>query len=399
MENYVLSLAAIFYRDPIDSYYDIHEIFDFDKNALNFKNFTMNIRATGGADGPEDWAGAFNLAKNLSWQNDSLKFIVHIADAPGHGLDYVGSYDKYPREGNKTDEILTYFAKNNFSIAGFETNSNSGGPSFKRAQKIFRDNGNLNYLFKYYSTYEIEEDYLLNSVYDSFQYIQSTAVLHGIDISEEQGDIDWNKIKTDKSVDFVIIRAGIGNETDSKFIDNYNEAKDAGIPIGIYWYAKARNKKEAVAEAEACKNVLEGKQFEFPIYYVMEDSKIFSGGYYNDILNYFCDNLNSLNTTNYLCGLRTFSSKLQYNFDISYLDDYQIWAYDNDNSQVTKVDPAIFKYNDHGVINGINGSVSLDQSFINYTKITLENNYNGFSSCSTKNNISEQFSEEDSFFL
>jgi surface protein len=126
MENYVLSLAAIFYRDPIDSYYDIHEIFDFDKNALNFKNFTMNIRATGGADGPEDWAGAFNLAKNLSWQNDSLKFIIHIFDAPGHGTDYVGGYDKYPGEGNKTDEILTYFAKNNFSIAGFETNNNYG---------------------------------------------------------------------------------------------------------------------------------------------------------------------------------------------------------------------------------------------------------------------------------
>ena len=182
------------------------------------------------------------------------------------------------------------------------------------AQNIFRDNRNLNYLFKYYSTYEIEEDYLLNSVYDSFQYIQNTAILHGIDISEEQGDTDWNKVKTDKSVDFVIIRAGIGNETDSKFIDNYNEAKDAGIPIGIYWYAKATNRIKAVAEAEACKNVLKGKQFEFPIYYAMEDSKIFSGGHYNDILNYFCDNLNSLNTTNYLCGLRSLSSRLQKNF-------------------------------------------------------------------------------------
>jgi sugar phosphate isomerase/epimerase len=182
-----------------------------------------------------------------------LKFIIHIVDAPGHGTDYVGGYDKYPREGNKTDEILTYFAKNNFSIAGFETNSNYAGPSFKRAQKIFRDNGNLNYLFKYYSTYEIEEDYLLNSVYDSFQYIQNTAILHGIDISEEQGDIEWNKIKEDKSIDFVIIRAGIGNETDSKFIDNYNGAKDAGIPIGIYWYAKATNKIKAVEKLKLAK--------------------------------------------------------------------------------------------------------------------------------------------------
>ena len=44
----------------------------------------------------------------------------------------------------------------------------------------------------------------------------------------------------------------------------------------------------------------------------------------------------------------------------------------------TQADIGIFKYDDNGKINGINGSVSLDQSFINYTKITLENNYNGF---------------------
>ena len=123
---------------------------------------------------------------------------------------------------------------------------------------------------------------------------------------------------------------------------------------------------------------MKGKQFEFPIYYVIEDSKIFSSYYYNDILNYFCDNLNSLNTRNYLCGLRTSSSRLRDYFDISYLDDYQIWSYDDDNSKVYEVDPTIFKYDDYGVINGINGTVSLDQSFINYTKITLENNYNGF---------------------
>ena len=123
---------------------------------------------------------------------------------------------------------------------------------------------------------------------------------------------------------------------------------------------------------------MKGKQFEFPIYYVIEDSKIFSSYYYNDILNYFCDNLNSLNTTNYLCGLRTFSSRLQYYFAIGYLDDYQTWSYDNDNSIVINCDVGILKYNDKGKINGISGSVSLDKSFINYTKITLENNYNGF---------------------
>ena len=57
MEIYDLSLGALFYRDPISSPEDIHEIFDLDKNALNFKNFIKTIIAKGGNDWPEDWAG------------------------------------------------------------------------------------------------------------------------------------------------------------------------------------------------------------------------------------------------------------------------------------------------------------------------------------------------------
>ena len=58
MNIFDLSLGAVFYRDPINSYYDIHESFNFDKNPLNFKNFVNNITAEGGGDLPEDWAGS-----------------------------------------------------------------------------------------------------------------------------------------------------------------------------------------------------------------------------------------------------------------------------------------------------------------------------------------------------
>lgn len=349
MEIYDLSLAAIFYRDPIDSSYDKHEIFDFDKNAINFRNFVEDIYADGGADGPEDWAGGFNIAKNLSWENDSFKFIVHIADAPAHGLDWVGGYDSYPEEGNKTDEIITYFAKNNFSIAGFKV-YDYPNYSYKRAQKIYRDNGNFNYFIKYFSADEIDQDYFLNLVYDTFQNIQNTAILNGIDISEEQGEIDWEQIKKDKSIDFVIIRAGIGNKSDSKFNDNYKGAKKAGIPIGIYWYAKAVDKIEATVEAEACQKILEGKEFEFPIYYVIEDDNIFNYGSYNSLINYFFDAF-PLNTTNYLCGLGSSSYRLEYDFYGEDLDEYQIWAYNGNYSTVNKMDLGIWKYNDEGTIN------------------------------------------------
>ena len=172
MEKYNLSLAAIFYRDPIDSPNDIHEYFDFDINPLNFKNFVNNITADGGADFPEDWAGAFNLAKNLSWRQNSTKFIIHIADAPGHGNDWFKD-DRYPEEGQKNDEIITYFAKNNYSIAGFKVSDydDSALISFLRAQEIYKNNSNKNYFITEFSAFETAEDYFLKLVYASFQDI------------------------------------------------------------------------------------------------------------------------------------------------------------------------------------------------------------------------------------
>ena len=382
MENFDLSLGAIFYRDPEDSYYDIHEIFDFDKNPLNFKNFVKNISADGGGDGPEDWAGAFELSRNLSWKNDSFRFIIHIADAPGHGDDWIGGNDYYYKsEGNRTDEIITYFAKNDYNIAGFIIEGYSYAlPSFKRAQSLFRKNGNFHYFINYFSTYEIYQDYFLDLVYESFQNILNTEILYGFDLSEEQGDIDWKKVKGNNNIDFVIIRAGIGNETDTKFEKNYIGAKNNNIPIGLYWTSKAKDEFEASNEAEILKKSLEGKKFEFPIYYVIEDEDLSYYSYsHNTILDSFCDNLNSLNTTKYSCGLRTTKFKIENNFDGERLEDYKIWI--NENSEDypdTKVDWTLWRYNSSGKINGIDGEVSLDKSFINYTKIIMENNLNGY---------------------
>ena len=379
MEYYDLSLGAIFYRDPVDSSSDIHEIFDFNKNALDFKTFVEKIYAIGGGDGPEDWAGAFNLAKKLSWGNDSIKFIIHIADAPAHGSDWVKGYpgsDYHTSEGSKTDEIITDFARKNFSIAGFKVYYYQMH-SFKRAQTIYKNNGNYKYVIQNFDEEETDKNYFLNLVYDSFIYTQNVAILHGIDISEEQGDINWDIMKDNNSIDFVIIKAGEGIEKDKMFETNYNGAKNANIPIGIYWNSKANNLEKAKEEAQKCLEILDGKTFEFPIYYVIEDDNIFNNGIHNQIINRFCDVLDN-SGINYLCSLRSSASKLQNSFKVNDIDDYPIWCYDGDNSIVSQFDAHIWKYSADGKINGIEGKVSLDQSIINYSKITLENHFNGY---------------------
>ena len=59
----------------------------------------------------------------------------------------------------------------------------------------------------------------------------------GIDVSKWQGNIDWNVLARSKCVDFVIIRAGVSFDKDTKFEQNYAGCKKYKIPCGVYFYS------------------------------------------------------------------------------------------------------------------------------------------------------------------
>ena len=99
---------------------------------------------------------------------------------------------------------------------------------------------------------------------------------YGIDVSEHQGLIDWEKVKISGEVDFVILRAGYGkeiNQTDKQFERNYSECKRLGIPCGAYWYSYATTVDEAKQEAEVFLKAIKGKQFNYPVYFDLEEPK------------------------------------------------------------------------------------------------------------------------------
>jgi len=63
----------------------------------------------------------------------------------------------------------------------------------------------------------------------------------GIDVSENNGDIDWAKVahqkKTNDPIRFVIIRSSMGkNGLDTCYARNYTEAKQQGFIVGTYHY-------------------------------------------------------------------------------------------------------------------------------------------------------------------
>lgn len=94
----------------------------------------------------------------------------------------------------------------------------------------------------------------------------------GIDISTWQNSMDLNQAKNE-GVNFAIIRAMYGNAKDVHFESNYTKAKNAGLSVGAYQWGRAKNEAQAKEEAQIMIDYcLKGKQFDYPIYYDVEDS-------------------------------------------------------------------------------------------------------------------------------
>ena len=97
----------------------------------------------------------------------------------------------------------------------------------------------------------------------------------GIDISRWQGDFNINQAMNE-GVKFAIIKAGgadDGKYKDSQFENNYNKCKNAGLPVGAYFFSRCINESEALEEANYFLELLKGKQFEYPVYIDVESSR------------------------------------------------------------------------------------------------------------------------------
>lgn len=99
-----------------------------------------------------------------------------------------------------------------------------------------------------------------------------------IDVSEHNGEIDWNRAKAD-GVEYAFIRAGFGQDNESQddkyFHINMENALEAGVKVGVYFYAYASDYDTAVGEAEHCIRLIEPyrEKIAFPVFYDLEEEK------------------------------------------------------------------------------------------------------------------------------
>ena len=189
------------------------------------------------------------------------------------------------------------------------------------------------------------------------------TVGYGIDVSEHQGKIDWNKVKN-AGVDFAIIRCGYGqdqtNQDDDYWEINAKACEQYDIPYGTYLYSYADTVAKAKSEAQHMLRLIKGRNLSYPIYYDLEESSVrekLSKTQIADIAEAFCDVIESAGYevaiyankdwfTNYLTDKRFDQWDkwvAQYNTECDYNGEYSMW-----------------QCSSKGQVSGITGNVDLN---------------------------------------
>ncbi|MBQ1755639.1 MAG: hypothetical protein IIZ96_02775, partial [Oscillospiraceae bacterium] len=90
------------------------------------------------------------------------------------------------------------------------------------------------------------------------------GAIQGIDVSSHQREIDWEAVYQD-GIRFAILQIGFRGyhesgslNVDSRFEENYENARAAGIAVGVYFYSQATSREEAKAEADFVLDTLGG---------------------------------------------------------------------------------------------------------------------------------------------
>lgn len=110
--------GCIFYRDPIDSKSDKHDLYYLTNDINKLRNDISGESPDGGGDGPEDFVGAYKEVFKMAWRGGT-KLIIHIADAPAHCQKYCGRLN-HEEESGKLEPLLKRCAEEGIKIICFD---------------------------------------------------------------------------------------------------------------------------------------------------------------------------------------------------------------------------------------------------------------------------------------
>lgn len=205
-------------------------------------------------------------------------------------------------------------------------------------------------------------------------------MVKGIDVSKWQGDVDFEKVRNE-GYSFVIINAGYGkyiSQKDPFFEDNYRKAKAAGLGVGAYWYSYAADVASARQEADVFLQAVQGKQFDYPLAFDIEDSsqltlpKVIIG----DMVEAFCGRLEECG---YYASLYSYASFLNDKVPDYVRSKYDIWVAAFDVSKPSYSGTyGMWQYSSSGRVNGVSGDCDLNYAYKDFPALIKGAGLNGF---------------------
>lgn len=201
-------------------------------------------------------------------------------------------------------------------------------------------------------------------------------VTRGIDVSEHQGEIDWEAVAA-SGVEFAMIRAGYRGygeagtlREDLFFQANMDGALANGIAVGVYFFSQALNAEEAAEEAAFLLELLEPYgpgALALPVYFDWEDithdtarTNGLDGEIITDCALAFTD---AMEAAGYAAGVYAYRYLGYFQYDLTRLAGLSLWIGAVGDWPDFYYAHELWQYSIEGDLPGIDGNVDLDLRF------------------------------------
>lgn len=199
----------------------------------------------------------------------------------------------------------------------------------------------------------------------------------GVDISVNQGDVDFTKLKN-AGCDFVMLRVGArgyssGNlVSDANFKDNLKSAKKAGLDIGVYFCSQAVSKSEAREEADELLDAISGYSVKYPVAFVMETVdgdmariEALDMTERTQIAKAFMDRVEDAGYKAMIYGDKEWLLTM---VDMEELQDYDVWFAQDSDEPEYPYEFGMWQYDSDASVKGISGDATVIMSFKDYAQ-------------------------------
>lgn len=207
---------------------------------------------------------------------------------------------------------------------------------------------------------------------------EDVTISNGVDVSAEDGDIEWDKVVEDK-VSFAMIELGGRGDSgtftqDSQFAANVAGAAGQDIDVGVIYDMNASSTDEASEDAQTVLDTISAykDQITLPVAVhvaIPEDNDrtaALSADQYTKCVETFCEALEDAGYETEIFGETAAFCRM---LDLEKLEEYGKWVADDDGELYFPYAFTCWQYSTTGAVGGISGEVNLDVR-VSYTYVS-----------------------------